>query len=238
MAISVNTIYQRVLIIANKEQRGYITPQEFNSIANQAQQEIFEQYFYDINQRSKLDAPTPGVKGEEDLTLLLNEKIAHHTSIATVTDGTTFPANYMISKVFLATDGRECEKLSRNEVLAIIASTRHISLLSRSPIYCDSVTGSEDIEVYNSGGQVTGSAVSCEIVNRPTDILWAYTVVGGKALYNASASDNVASFDLHDSEETNLINKICELAGMVMNKAGFATTFSQREINENNIKKQ
>jgi len=50
MAVSVDTVYQRVLAIANKEQRGYITPQEFNLLANQAQMEIFEQYFYDINQ--------------------------------------------------------------------------------------------------------------------------------------------------------------------------------------------
>ena len=36
MAVSVDTVYQRVLAIANKEQRGYITPQEFNLFANQA----------------------------------------------------------------------------------------------------------------------------------------------------------------------------------------------------------
>ena len=45
MAINVNTIYQRVLAIANKEQRGYITPQEFNVFANAVQVDIFEQYF-------------------------------------------------------------------------------------------------------------------------------------------------------------------------------------------------
>ena len=45
MAISVDTIYQRVLALANKEQRGYITPQEFNLLANQAQMAIFESYF-------------------------------------------------------------------------------------------------------------------------------------------------------------------------------------------------
>ena len=50
MAVNVDTVYQRVLAISNKEQRGYITPQEFNLLANQAQMEIFEQYFYDINQ--------------------------------------------------------------------------------------------------------------------------------------------------------------------------------------------
>ena len=47
--VSVDTVYQKVLAFANKEQRGYITPQEFNILANQAQLEIFEQYFYDSN---------------------------------------------------------------------------------------------------------------------------------------------------------------------------------------------
>jgi len=45
MAVSIDTVYQRVLAIANKEQRGYVTPQEFNILANQAQMSIFEQYF-------------------------------------------------------------------------------------------------------------------------------------------------------------------------------------------------
>ena len=46
--VNIDTVYQRVLAIANKEQRGYITPQEFNLFANQAQMDIFEQYFYDL----------------------------------------------------------------------------------------------------------------------------------------------------------------------------------------------
>lgn len=50
MAVSIDRVYQKVLAFANKEQRGYITPQEFNLFAHQAQMEIFEQYFYDINQ--------------------------------------------------------------------------------------------------------------------------------------------------------------------------------------------
>ena len=73
MAVSVNTVYQRVLAIANKEQRGYVTPQEFNLFANQAQMDIFEQYFYDINQFNR----APGNDTEYSNMLdLLNEKIA------------------------------------------------------------------------------------------------------------------------------------------------------------------
>jgi hypothetical protein len=51
--ISIDTVYQKVLALANKEQRGYITPQEYNLFANHAQMEIFEQYFYDLDQRQR-----------------------------------------------------------------------------------------------------------------------------------------------------------------------------------------
>jgi hypothetical protein len=54
MAVSIDTVYQRVLAILNKENRGYVTPQEFNLFANQAQLEIFEQYFFDLNQYDRL----------------------------------------------------------------------------------------------------------------------------------------------------------------------------------------
>ena len=47
--INIDTVYQRVLNIANKEQRGYITPQEFNLFADQAQKEIFEQAGEEFN---------------------------------------------------------------------------------------------------------------------------------------------------------------------------------------------
>ena len=70
--VIIDTVYQKVLAFANKEQRGYITPQEFNLYADQAQKEIFEQYFYDLEQYNRLQA-----KKEEyvDAINRLNEKI-------------------------------------------------------------------------------------------------------------------------------------------------------------------
>jgi len=52
--ISVDTVYQKVLSIVNKENRGYITPQEFNLFADQSQLEIFEQYVFYLNQYMRL----------------------------------------------------------------------------------------------------------------------------------------------------------------------------------------
>ena len=46
--ILVDNVYQKVLALANKEQRGYISPQEFDLFAMKAQLEIFENYFHDM----------------------------------------------------------------------------------------------------------------------------------------------------------------------------------------------
>lgn len=54
MAINVNTVYQTVLLILNKEQRGYMTPDEFNSVGTQVQLEVFEKYFEDLNQQIRV----------------------------------------------------------------------------------------------------------------------------------------------------------------------------------------
>ena len=58
MAINVNTVYNTVLSILNKEQRGYITPDEFNKLATQVQLEIFENYFEDVNQQLRVPQTT------------------------------------------------------------------------------------------------------------------------------------------------------------------------------------
>ena len=55
MAVNVNTVYRTVLYILNKEQRGYVTPTEFNSVASQVQREIFQSYFPDGNQVNRLN---------------------------------------------------------------------------------------------------------------------------------------------------------------------------------------
>jgi len=56
MAVNVNTVYRTVLLIINKEQRGYLTPDEFNRTAAQVQLEIFNEYFEDLNQQLRIPA--------------------------------------------------------------------------------------------------------------------------------------------------------------------------------------
>lgn len=54
MAVSVDTVYRTVLLIMNKESRGYLTPDEYNRIGNQVQLEMFNEYFEDLNQQLRI----------------------------------------------------------------------------------------------------------------------------------------------------------------------------------------
>ena len=45
----INSVRNTVLSVANKNNFGYITPDDFNLYAKQAQLDIFENYFYQYN---------------------------------------------------------------------------------------------------------------------------------------------------------------------------------------------
>ena len=74
--ININKVYQRVLAFANKEQRGYITPQEFNIFAENAQLEIFEQYFYDLAQYNRVNTKAGNSYEYADIQDNIKEKIS------------------------------------------------------------------------------------------------------------------------------------------------------------------
>ena len=46
----INSVRNTVLAILNKNNYGYISPQDFNLFAKQAQLDIFDDYFYQYNQ--------------------------------------------------------------------------------------------------------------------------------------------------------------------------------------------
>jgi len=82
MAINVNTVYQTVLLILNKEQRGYMTPVEFNKIGAQVQLEIFERYFEDLNQQIRIPQTNTDYA---DRVINLDEKISIFKTIGNTT---------------------------------------------------------------------------------------------------------------------------------------------------------
>jgi len=244
MPVNIDTIYQRVLAIANKEQRGYITPIEFNLLANQAQLEIFEQYFYDLDQfKRKQDIPSPGQKTDltsfSDSIELIKNKLALFTNIVTIPGAANFPPNYRTGRIFVLHSSGvnyEARLVDINEIRNLLDSQFHKSGLEKDPVYVESNIALRDIEVYDHTGWLTCPAcVSVEVIAEPIPVRWGYDVIGEKALYNAGTSQN---FTLHDSEETELVFKVLGLAGIIMNKPGLTSIAMAKETSKVQQEKQ
>ena len=205
MSVSVDTVYQRVLSILNKEQRGYVTPQEFNLFANQAQMDLFEQYFYDINQFGRMHGNDTEFS---DMLNILNEKINIFEVTAAMTHAGsgvwTVPANlYRIGTIIY--NNTEVERINKNEFLYINKSPLTKPSNER-PVFVADSTG---YKVYGTAPLETG--VTCNYIKRPATVEWAGQLVDGTKLQNSAAS---VDFELHPSEETELVIKILELAGI------------------------
>ena len=211
MSVNVNTVYTRVLAIINKEQRGYIGPTEFNIFANQAQMDIFEQYFYDLNQFLRLPGNSTG---HADMVDILNEKIGIFTKTAALAYGSTSfnkPTDlYRLTAIEY--NGVTADRLTRKEFLQINQSPL-TKPSDAFPVYTELADGYDvqGTEEFDAADQSGDPKVNIEYIKTPTDVNWGYSTVSGAAIYNSSASTN---FELHESEETELVLKILELAGI------------------------
>ena len=210
MAVNINTVYLRVLAIANKEQRGYITPQEFNTLANQAQLDIFEQYFYDLNQFLRL----PGNDTiHSDAVDMLEEKIGiFEVYNSPIGNGTLSELNvhklgavYHQETINGVQTKVEAEKLNPNELRYYINSPLTAPTVKR-PVF---IVQQDQITVL----PVEADNLSMNYIKKPADVYWGYTIINDEALYNPSTS---IDFQLHASEETELVLKILSLAGVVI----------------------
>ena len=216
MAVSIDTVYQRVLALANKEQRGYITPQEFNLFANQAQIDILEQYFYDINQWSRQHGNDTEYS---DMLGLVQEKLSelevrmiglgffggifnHRLNLANLyklgSIHTTHPENGQ--KI-------EIEEVNNNEWYYMQSAPLTRPTLAR-PVY---VNRQDGLNIYPD----TIGTIDISYIRRPVAVQWAYVVVNDKALYN----DNISvDFELNTSEESELVHRILMLSGIAIKK--------------------
>ena len=190
MAISVDTVYQKVLALANKEQRGYITPQEFNLLANQAQMEIFEQYFYDQNQTDRnLKNSTEFSNVDE----MLDEKISvfkKSSALAVASGIADLPIDlYRLGMVWHTNTRIELEQLTEEEALYLNLSP----IAKPTPNFPAYVrTSQTTIQSYP-----TMTVIRCNYIRR--------------------------DFEIHNSDEAELVYKILSLAGIVIAKPGLGT---------------
>jgi hypothetical protein len=211
MAISIDKVYKTVLAILNKEQRGYLTPDEFNRIARQSQLNLLEQSFYEYNQFLVRD--NAGLIGNEYANIPKN--IRDKIDILTKTTDLTPAAGVMIVPsdlyrlISMSTASRAVlvEEVQRNE----------LHYIQSSPLTTPSVTypvymreGSN----YNIYPTSFVTQLTLEYVQVPNDPTWAYTVGSlGQYLYNSAST---VDFEIHPSEEVDIVISILSYAGVVI----------------------
>ena len=214
MPVNVDTVYQTVQALANKEQRGYLTRQEFNLFAIHAQKDIFEQYFYDLD-AIRAQTPPKTELGDSVQHILFKLQNTNGVSVntgGTVTNGVTLPTDVFTGKIFITVDGirKTIRKVDGPDEIHDLRKSKWHQEGFNEVVYFEDGFGR--IQVWSGDGQITGNNVTCErIQGEPGLVYWGYIIVNEKPVY---LPENSRDFDLHSSEQPDLVAKILKLAGI------------------------
>ena len=250
MAINVDTVYKTVLLILNKEQRGYITPDEFNKTATQVQLDIFEQYFDDLNQQLRVPQSDYDYS---DRQMSIDEKISPFK-----TDGTCVYSTGKFSLPVLDADGNTvinsgAEPSSATEVSFYRLGTpiyspvtgfpTELQRLQRNDFYNiekSPLTASVEAfptYMYESNKLTVRptsivSNVTTSFIRKPRNIVWNYSVGNlGQYVYAGTGSQQ---FELNASEQVEVITRILFYSGVIVRDPQVIQVAAQ-EVQQNEI---
>ena len=224
MAINVNTVYKTVLLILNQQQRGYMTPDEFNKIGTQVQLNIFEKYEDDLNQMYRV-AQNDTEYADRVKNIEENLQFFQRTGATTYVGPhfTLTPTDiYRLGTVFYNSTALT-QYAQRNEVTQLLLSPL-TQPTNDFPIY---LYENNLLYVYPTTIQ-TGITIS--YLKTPADVIWGYGTGNlGQFVYNAGTSTD---FELNVSEQTNVITRVLAYAGVVINDPTIIQVASQEIANE------
>jgi hypothetical protein len=239
--VNVNTVYRTVLLIINKEQRGYITPDEFNKTATQVQLEIFNEYFEDLTQQLRLSSNDSEYSNriknlEQKIAIFQTDGICVPTiggfsvpgalNVPPVTDF------YKLGTV-IYNDEKEVQYVQPNELLEL-----NLSPITKPSTYWPIYTYKNSIiKVYPT---TITTGITCTYVRKPADPIWNFTLGPNQQyIYNSSQYDPTLNptgsqnFELHPTEQTNLITKILLYSGIVIEDTQIIQIAAQQAQAEN-----
>ena len=192
MAINVNSVYKTVLSILNKEQRGFLNPDEYNNIAKQVQLEILEKLFFDYNRFLNIEKAGRVNETLADIPRKVQEQLDEFYTSSTLTsavDGNgnatgiyTLPTDlYKIIDVTRLNQTIEVEKIDKNK-LPYLKSSPLTTPSTSFPVYYQRATDlvSDPINI---------GSVLMQYVSKPVDPRWGYTI---NANYGVNIYDSLS----------------------------------------------
>ena len=193
--------------MANKENRGWIKPTEFNMLAKRAQLDV-------LKDRVGLPSPDGIINGYKDNAQLMDELRPVIVKDASMTEsgGTySFPADYLYF-LGLRFNDEEVDMVR----LSDLNSRRKSQLNTPSPKFPIAAIFESGLRVYTNqfGGQVGDARLS--YIKSPTTPRWAHTTVNNIELYN---SNNSADLTLPESTHKEIAHRILAYIGVELREA-------------------
>ena len=235
MAVNVDIVYKTVLLILNQQQRGYMTPDEFNKTATQVQLTIFEGYASDLNQQYRLpDNDTEygdRVKNIEQ-KLQFFQKYINNAAVPGAITGTN---PFTIDTTVVTDLYRLGSVMYQGVQLGQYSQRNEVTQLFLSPL--TQPTEKFPIYLYESGQLfvfpntiITPNDINISYLATPANVTWAYTTGGlGEYIYAAGAS---IDFQLDVTEQTEIILRILAYAGVIIQDPSIVQMASQAVANE------
>jgi len=242
----INSVRNTVLAILNKNNYGYISPSDFNLFAKQAQLDIFDDYFYQYNQLINKENARLSGTGYANITKGYEEVIDMFSETKTLTQNllnqyylpstsTTLDDYYLINKVLCSSGGiyqGEAEKVSNNKITMLNLS----NLTSPTLEYPSYSLQGVFINIFPV--QFNGATdIQAQYIRYPKAPNWTYlNVANGDPAFNQSNPD-FQDFELSPDDETSLVFKILQYAGMSirdLQEAQFGAEQEQMEEQKEN----
>ena len=216
MAINVNTVYQTVLSILNKEGRGFLTPDEFKRVGTQVQLDILDKNFHDYNRAILKENIAGAVQDYGDIPEKIEQKIDPFFKQAdiTLTNGIgTLPTDlYKTINISITNKTIQLEKVDKKS-LSYLLSSPLTKPTTTFPVYYQRATDII-VEPALSDGSWTLGNLLIEYIKVPSEPVWNSSADANGALtYNSSGSTD---FTLHQSDQVELILGILKYAGLII----------------------
>jgi len=228
--MTIDEVYRLVQTFSNKEQRGFITPKDFNLLAKQAELELYNKRLSVVMEKSQpkkaagyyAEGVTPDL-AEQDLAQFLMTTIVAttaDTTVAHVGSSNSLLTDYIVS---MSTGDSETQAIGTNVPVEIV-NNKNINQVLRSSLAKPSASYPVALIGYSSDSNKKLINVFPDTITSVTvthylhdyDPRWDYITIAGKPVYNSSGSTQFRSANRTHGE---LVIKILEYLGVSIREA-------------------
>ena len=233
----INSVRNTVLAIINKNNYGYLSPNDFNLFAKQAQLDLFDEYFFQYNQQINEENARLSGTGYADLKKGYEEVIDTFSVTSNLTqsaaniyflpsDATTGSDYYLINEIRCSTGGVYkgiAETVSNSKITLL-----NNSLLTAPSIVYPAYTQEADKVTIYPVSFNGANDVASQYIRYPKDPKWTFTtILNGDPLFDQSQPD-YQDFELPIDDGNDLVSKILQYAGISI-REGDVFKFGQVE---------